>query len=241
MSHIVPAALVVFCRRPALGNGKQRLARVLGRNDALAIANALLDCALEDAAGWPHDLVISPACRDDAAWAASLVARPAWVEAQPEDTLGRRLNGVDRSLRARGLERLIYIGTDAPSLTVGDLLAALDGLEHADVVLGPAADGGVTLMGSRRAWPDLGNLPWSEPTLGAALEQHCRQSGLSVSRARASYDVDEVLDLVTASRALAGDSRPARRRLRALLDATVRGQGLVAADTLAQPASETIR
>ena len=59
------AALVLFCRRPAPGIGKQRLARALGEIRALAIATALLECALEDIADWPGALVISPACEED--------------------------------------------------------------------------------------------------------------------------------------------------------------------------------
>src|SRR5207249_12314533 len=48
-----------------------------------------------------------------------------------------------------GHERALFIGSDAPSLTVSDLLAAHTALDAADVVLAPARDGGVTLMGSR--------------------------------------------------------------------------------------------
>jgi len=58
-------------------------------------------------------------------------------------------------VRALGHERVLFIGSDAPSLTVSDLLAAHTALDTADVVLAPARDGGVTLMGSRLAWPDL--------------------------------------------------------------------------------------
>src|SRR5207249_1214279 len=116
-----------------------------------------------------------------------------------------------------GHERALFIGSDAPSLTVSDLLAAHTALDAADVVLAPARDGGVTLMGSRLPWPDLAPLPWSEPTLGAALEQCCRSHARSVTRLPGSYDIDVASDLPTARRALAADDRPARRRLHALL------------------------
>jgi rSAM/selenodomain-associated transferase 1 len=217
MNQLSAAALVVFCRRPAPGNGKQRLARVLGATQAFAIASALLECTLEDAAAWPGDLIISPASREDTAWAGHLLARPACVQPQAEGNLGQRLNAVDAALRAGGAQRVIFIGTDAPSLTIDDLLAAAEALERADVVLAPATDGGVTLMGSKVAWPGLSDLPWSEPTLGNALEERCRDFGLSVVRTRGSYDVDELSDLVTARGALAGDNRPARRRLHKLV------------------------
>ena len=208
---------MVFCRRPRLGEGKRRLARALGAPQALAIAQALLECALEDALGWPGALVIAPENPAEARWAQGLLERAASVQPQPPGNLGERLNAVDRAVRAAGHERVLFIGSDAPSLTLSDLLAAQAALDGSDVVLVPARDGGVTLMGSRRAWPDLAPLPWSEPTLGQRLEECCRSHGRSVTRLPESYDVDEVSDLTTARHALAADDRPARRRLHELL------------------------
>ena len=213
----ISSALVLFCRRPAPGTGKQRLARKLGRARALAVATALLDCALEDVADWPGRLVISPACHEDLEWAQGLIARPKWVIPQHAGNLGERLSGVDIETRRRGCNHVLFIGSDAPSLQLGDLLAADDALAEADVALIPAADGGVALMGSRAPWPDLAGLPWSEPALADALEQECRDKGRSVVRLPASYDIDEVSALAGAVAALESDVRPARRRLRSLL------------------------
>jgi len=217
MDALSGSALVVFCRRPRLGEGKHRLARALGATDALAIAQALLECALEDALAWPGGLVIAPENPAEARWAQGLLERAASVQPQPPGNLGERLNAVDRAVRAAGHERVLFIGSDAPSLTLSDLRAAQAALDGSDVVLVPAQDGGVTLMGSRRAWPDLAPLPWSEPTLAEMLEECCRSHGRSVTRLPESYDVDEVSDLTTARHALAADDRPARRRLHELL------------------------
>lgn len=211
------AALVLFCRRPAPGIGKQRLARALGETRALAIATALLECALEDIADWPGALVISPACEEDLGWAEGLVARPKRLIAQPQGNLGQRLRQVDAETRRLGFDRVLFIGSDAPSLQLDDLLAAGDALAEADVVLIPAADGGVALMGSRTGWPDLAGLPWSEAALADALERDCRAKGCTVVRLASSYDIDEVQDLARAVQALGEDLRPARKRLRLLL------------------------
>lgn len=211
------AALVLFCRRPSPGIGKQRLAGTLGNARALAIASALLECALEDVADWPGALVISPACQEDLEWAEALIARPKWLLPQPEGNLGQRLRQVDAETRRLGFARVLFIGSDAPSLQLGDLLAARDALAEADVVLIPATDGGVALMGSRTPWPDLAGLPWSEPALADALERECRTNASSVVRLASSYDIDEVADLAQAAEALANDVRPARKRLRLLL------------------------
>ncbi len=44
--------LVVFCRRPALGVGKQRIAAEMGQEKALEAAKLLFEAALEDARNW---------------------------------------------------------------------------------------------------------------------------------------------------------------------------------------------
>jgi glycosyltransferase A (GT-A) superfamily protein (DUF2064 family) len=212
-------ALVVFCRRPVPGVGKQRLAAALGRDAAHALAQALLDCTLEDLAAWRGPLVLSPADGADLGWArerlgALGVRHPASdVLPQPEANLGGRLAAVDAQLRARGLERLLFIGTDAPALPEGLFVEAAFALDEADVVLAPAQDGGVTLMGARRPWPPLDALPWSTPRLGAALEAACRARGDRIATLAASFDVDEAADLEVAIEALDADPRPARRAL----------------------------
>ncbi|HET7757822.1 MAG TPA: hypothetical protein VFK87_11255, partial [Steroidobacteraceae bacterium] len=97
------AVLVVFCRRPSLGAGKQRLAARLGGAGALAVAGALLECALEDAAAWPGELVLSPESPASAHWARQLLARPV----RAGGTLGRehQLAGPRRGILERALEQ----------------------------------------------------------------------------------------------------------------------------------------
>src|SRR5690606_21879150 len=87
-----------------------------------------------------------------------------------------------------------------------------------DVVLGPAADGGVVLMGTRRAWPALEPLPWSTDRLGAALGEACRRAGSSVASLEPRTDIDTFADLTGLGRTLARDRRPARRALREWLE-----------------------
>lgn len=212
-------ALVVFCRRPQPGVGKQRLAAGIGRDAAYAVAKALLECTLEDLDDWPGPVVLSPASAVDLDWARALLAARhglhphSRVVAQPEANLGERLEEVDRLLRGAGFGRLLFIGTDAPALPRGLFAAAAAALDAADVVLAPARDGGVTLMGARRPWPPLAALPWSTATLGASLVAACRARGDTVAILETSFDVDEPADLDAAIAALAADPRPARRAL----------------------------
>ncbi len=208
--------LVVFCKRPALGQGKQRLAQSIGAGQALQVARCLLECTLEDMQQWQQHsagpLVISPASRDDAEWAQSLCP-DAVVVPQPDGNLGERLNQVDGWLRSKGHQRLIFIGTDAPLLDINDLLTAKKLLESNDVVLQPAADGGVTLMSAASAWPELAALPWSTSGLQQALCAACLVDGCSVWLLPGSIDTDYWQELYGLLPQLQMDSRPARQNL----------------------------
>ncbi len=210
-------ALVLIFRRPALGIGKQRIARDLGAAAARDIGVALLDCALEDAATWPGPVVLAPAEAADASWAATLLVRDVILQPQPAGNLGERLAGVDDALRQAGPCQLLFIGSDAPALNDAAYAQARTALASADVVLAPAHDGGVTLMGARVAWPPLADLPWGESTLGAALADRCRERQLSVATTQTSFDIDAVRDLTRAALLLANDQRPARQRLCTLI------------------------
>jgi len=217
--------LVVFCRKPRSGVGKQRLAAEIGAEAAGQVAAALWDCVREDLAEWPGDAVLAVADPEEEPWGAAELAslaaglcaanneRRMQVLVQPPGNLGERLMAIDASLRGAGRERLIFIGSDAPALTAAllDGIAAM--LQHADVVLAPADDGGVVAMAARRAWPPLADLPWSSELLGEALLARCRATGQGVSMTSGSFDVDDLASLGRVGAHLRHDTRPARRRL----------------------------
>jgi rSAM/selenodomain-associated transferase 1 len=217
--------LVVFCRRPAPGVGKQRLAATLGRAPAREVAALLLDVALEDAAAWPGPVVLAPDRAGDAGWACGLLQRACDVEPQVAGNLGERLAHVDARLRTLGHAGVVFIGSDAPLLDEAYYARAREALRNADVVLGPAEDGGVTLMGARQPWPALADLPWSTAQLGTALAARCRDAGLSVVHLPSRYDVDEAT-ILPRLRADLGDMgtdlSPARRALQAWLERQAR-------------------
>jgi hypothetical protein len=212
------STLVVFCRRPLLGHGKRRIAADLGQEITLELAGHLLATTLEDAGEWPGFVVLAPANAADADWAGELLSRPSRVILQPAGSLGKRINVVDKVARDSGHVHLIYIGSDAPVLDADYFARARFALTSHDVVLGPANDGGVTLMGAKTAWPDLTSLPWSTAELADALEQTCVEKGLTVCRLEKRYDIDLAMDLPTLYDDLSTDSRPARQQLRQWLN-----------------------
>ena len=213
-------ALVLVCKRPRLGHGKQRLALHLGLEVTQLIAEALLACALEDAFNWPGQVVIAPANRHDYDWAVILsksIQSPVMVIPQGSGNLGKRLNNLDQTLRCQGINQLVYIGSDAPGLNETDYSTVLKALQQYDTVLIPANDGGVVLMASKSPWPDLCGLPWSTDQLGRTLVNVCHMAGHSVKNLEQGYDVDELGDVMLLNEMLANDHRSARRDLHKLV------------------------
>ncbi len=219
--------LVVFCKRPALGQGKSRLAKTIGQEQAYLVAVELLNCALEDAANWPGNLVFTVSNPDDIEWANALTVGGHTVISQSSGNLGERINKIDTELREQGHNHLAFIGTDAPMLTMQHYNDVIQQLNQHDVVLSQADDGGVGIMANATAWPDLSGLPWSTENLGESLASLCQQHHLCVAYSLPSFDIDEEGDLLTTYQALATDTRLSRMQLRNMLTPLVASPTLI--------------
>lgn len=211
--HASSACLVLLCKRPALGHSKQRLAVQVGQAQALQFARMLLDCALEDLNHWPGPKAISPDQPQFLGWGSTLCP-DALCLPQQGGNLGQRLNDLDSQLRARGQRRLIFIGSDCPTLAMHHYHEVDSLLAEYDTVLLKAQDGGVALMASNRPWPELSRLPWSTERLGQALADSCSHAGHSVVLAGELFDIDHLEDLTRLAGSLVEDLRPTRQHLR---------------------------
>jgi glycosyltransferase A (GT-A) superfamily protein (DUF2064 family) len=212
--HLVQAwpTLVIFCKRPTLQQGKQRLAQTIGATPALAIAKAMLACALEDARSWQGPVVLAVSSSTDMSWAGRLMDEKAEVMCQGRGNLGERLHTIDNQLRAQGHQSIVYIGTDAPALLPMHFQSICQLLSEHSFAFSKANDGGVTIMGGNQPWPPLTELPWSTSQLGDALIQASQATG-SVGLCEKSYDIDIESDLIHLLSDLQMDKRKARQFL----------------------------
>jgi rSAM/selenodomain-associated transferase 1 len=195
---VTPTVLLV-AKAPLPGRAKTRLVPPLSPEQAAELGGALLLDTLDDCAEQARELA----------------ARLALLHADPEDAPElRRVAGAGVELvaqegrglgdaLARGMERhlaggaVAMVSGDIPGLPDGALartFAALEG--DADVVLGPALDGGYWLIAMRRFHPEpFRDIPWSTPAvLGVTLER-CSQAGLRVELLEPWRDVDTLPDL----------------------------------------------
>jgi hypothetical protein len=106
---------------------------------------------------------------------------------------------------------VVLIGTDCPGITPGILGQAFAALRTADLVLGPATDGGYYLIGLRAPQPHLfRQMAWSTDQVFRVTVQRAGALGCSCRVLRPLRDVDTVAD----ARALGLLRAPAGRRRR---------------------------
>lgn len=137
-----------MAKAPRLGQGKSRLAREVGRVEALRI-NRLLHARTTRAAidaRWRTLLCISPDRDID------LVLSSVWPLGSPQCLRQPQGQGDLGARLARALAphcSVAVVGTDCPSMTRGHVAAAFRALCRKPFALGPAHDGGFWILAAR--------------------------------------------------------------------------------------------
>ena len=212
------AQLAVFVRPPDEGMVKTRLQRFLGRRGATALYQAFVDdtlalCSRVREAGRVATVLWSAGVDDRtvAEWGRRLGTAP---QPQPEGDLGVRLSAAfEKGLRA--YERVVIIGSDAPTLPFDHIVAAFNALDDASMVLGPANDGGYYAIGAtRRVRPRFDGVRWSTET--AFQDTVLANSSIDIATLPPWYDVDEPADLKVLQAHLSADPRSAPATARCL-------------------------
>ncbi len=182
--------LGLFAKWPAAGQVKTRLASTTSVEWATQVAAAFLADTLDRLAVVPAHrfIVYTP---DDAALAfASLAEDRFSLLPQGSGHLGDRLA---RFFAAHDGLPVVVLGSDSPTLPAALVEAAFGQLEHADVVLGPATDGGYYLLGCRRYYPSLfSGIDWGGCRVLAQTIERLGEASLTLLPPW--YDVDSLED-----------------------------------------------
>ena len=186
--------LMVFVRAPRPGQVKTRLAASLGSAQALAAYKQLVATVLAGIEGGGSvELHYTP---DDAAAEMSPWLRPGW-ECRPQlaGDLGTRMHGAFVDAFSRGASRVVLIGSDCPEATLEDVQSAWANLDHHDLVLGPARDGGYWLIALRQPQPGLfQGMAWSTSSVLQETMLRAQKAGLRTLLLRQLADVDTAAD-----------------------------------------------
>src|SRR5438105_9975122 len=145
--------LGIFAKQPTPGQVKTRLAAATSPEFAAQVADAMLRDTLDrlaaiDAERW---LVFSPS---DAETEMAEIAESRYrLTPQGDGDLGQRLRRFFHEQMRHGTEQVVVVGADSPSLPINFVEQAFRELQRAEVVLGPANDGGYYLIGCARRVP----------------------------------------------------------------------------------------
>ena len=188
--------VVVFAKAPEPGRVKTRLTPALRAREAADLYRALLADTLDIADRTKAEVIVAYEATRGRRTLESIVGTRRMI-AQPSGDLGARLVGVTNQLLNRNRAPLIVIGSDCPGVDTGLLRDAFRALRTADVVIGPALDGGYYLIGLKRPSPELfDRIPWSTTSVLASTLERAEEAGLRVASLRDERDIDTPEDVL---------------------------------------------
>ncbi len=189
--------IALFVRPATPGRAKTRLISALGAQGAARLYRAMALDVIDQARCVPsHSLTLwtAGATNDsDLAFLPDDLPRRAQLES---DLGARMLAALQTTLKS--CEHAMVLGSDAPGMDASALSRGFDQLRQADVVLGPAADGGYTLIAAKRTHARMfEGVRFSSRHALADTQHACVQAGLTIGLVAPWFDVDIPADLST--------------------------------------------
>ena len=203
-------AVGIICKTPIAGHSKTRLSPPLRPEECAGLSACFIRdlsatiyalSAIEDVTGYA---VYTPVGSEVAMRA--LLPSGFRLLSQCDGDLGARLRGAIADLLAAGHRGAILVNSDSPTLPLSILRAAVHAVRQGDnVVLGPALDGGYTLVGLSQLHDRLfAEIPWSTPQVYRLSLERAREIGLPVMNVPQWYDIDDEYTLRLLQTELAG-------------------------------------
>ncbi len=189
----------MLARYPTPGGAKTRLIPALGAEGAADLQRAMTERTLAFADRLVERRRVAVELLSTGATAhqmQALYGPRRRVRDQGEGDLGMRLERAFGRAFLFGATRVVAIGVDCPELDDRYLEEALEGLEAADVVLGPAEDGGYVLIGLAAPRPELfQGIDWGSALVFQQTLAKAREANQEVRFLATLRDVDEPADL----------------------------------------------
>lgn len=183
--------LLIFVKNPVPGTVKTRIARTVGDEQAVLVYRNLL--------AYTQQITRSLTCHRVVYYGDFINESDGWngydKAQQTGQDLGERMLNAFREQIELGAGKAVIIGSDCFDITTDHIERAFRVLDVADVVIGPATDGGYYLLGMKQLHPFLfENMPWSQPELRQLTELAILQNGLTFERLDELTDIDEWSD-----------------------------------------------
>jgi len=179
--------VLVFEKNSILGQVKTRLASGMGELPALEIYKHLgqLTYSALEAVPVPVWTYFSDFIPES--------TRPTVEKSfvQQGQDLGERISNAFTRTFESGKDKVVLIGTDCPTLKSQHLVQAFEALNHSDLVVGPASDGGYYLIGMKcEAGYLFEGIAWSTSQVLSQTLHVASQQGLIVTLLPELDDID---------------------------------------------------
>ncbi len=196
-------ALLIFARTPIAGTVKKRLARTIGNESALRCYNLLFNKVITSGAkaAAQRFLYFHPQTVENLPGVGYPLTSHFTLRCQKANAdLGQKMaDALTKTLRQENCESAVLIGSDIPFLETDIIEQAFSKLAAADIVLGPALDGGYYLIGLQRQALNRAeifkNIPWGTDQVFKTSVTRARTAGLRVATLPHLFDVDTLADL----------------------------------------------
>lgn len=190
-------AILVFAKAPVAGQVKTRLVPYITAGQAASLHEELTRDRL-------HICTSADLC-DVQLWCSPDTDHPFFsdcsrrygvrLHTQTGNDLGERMAAALEAMLGQ-YKKIIITGTDAPALDISTIDEAVNRLEHSDIVLVPAEDGGyVLLAASKHHQGLLTDVPWGTENVLASTLRNIERLGLNYSLLGECWDVDRPEDL----------------------------------------------
>jgi len=114
----------------------------------------------------------------------------------PAERWGVKMETAIKDCFAEGFEKVIFLGSRAPTLTTKLIIQAIDNLDKFDAVFGPTVEGRYYLMGMRGQYhTSLSQFDWREPTIYSDVSNTLTAEGLHWTELEMWYVVEHPEDL----------------------------------------------
>lgn len=187
----------IMMKYPEPGRVKTRLAREIGDRQASEICRQVAETVVRNTAPDGQDyqriIFIDPPERetDFRVWLPG-----EQFALQKGSSLGERMDTIIRYLLSGGAEKAVITGADIPDLGRSIITKAFNDLDYADVVIGPAHDGGYYLIGMKTLIPELfQNMPWSTEQVLSETLRALNRLGKSYRLLTRLSDLDTAEDI----------------------------------------------
>jgi rSAM/selenodomain-associated transferase 1 len=183
--------VLAFLKAPRRGFVKTRLAAVIGDAAATKVYRELARRQIAVIpAEWRTEIHYTPrgSRTEMVSW---LGSRPHYRLQRGVDLGARLIAAIAQAFR-RGAVRVIAVGADCPDLDAACLRTAVARLDAADVVLGPARDGGYYLIGLRGPLPAVFEaISWGTPEVLQQTLARVRAIGAKIALLDEKEDIDD--------------------------------------------------